>query len=112
MRQENLDWKASLERNTRKIKDLEDRLSKCSVPPIVNSQTGMQSQNTKGHSSNAQKLDQLTLADLLPMPQIPPTNKCTPSLISTTTDVTKDSSTLLLEQSKNTSTDIYRQNSG
>ena len=35
VRQENLNLKASLERNTRKIKDLEDRLSKCSVPPIV-----------------------------------------------------------------------------
>ena len=32
VRQENFDLKASLERNTRKIKDLEDRLSKCSVP--------------------------------------------------------------------------------
>ena len=48
VRKENLDSKASIERNTRKIKALEDRLSKCSVPPIVNSQTGMQSHNRTG----------------------------------------------------------------
>ena len=41
VRQENFDMKATLERNTRKIKALEDRLSKCSVSPIVNSQIGM-----------------------------------------------------------------------
>ena len=57
VRQENLDLKASIERNTRKNKDLEDRLSKCSVPPIVKSHTGMQAHNTTGRSPNAQKLD-------------------------------------------------------
>ena len=40
------------------------------------------------------------------MPQIPPTNKRLSFLLSTTTDITNDSSsTLRLEQSKKTSTD-------
>ena len=53
VRQENFDMKATLERSTRKIKALEDRLSKCSVSPIVNSQTGMQCHTTSGRSPNA-----------------------------------------------------------
>ena len=60
VRQENFDLKASVERNTRKIKDFEDRLSKCSGPPIVNNQTGMQCNTTTGRSPNAQKLDEQT----------------------------------------------------
>jgi len=44
------DMKATLERNTRTIKALEDRLSKCSVSPIVNSQSGMQCHTTSGRS--------------------------------------------------------------
>ena len=48
VRQENFDMKGTLERNTRKIKALEDRLSKCSVSPIVNSQSGMQCHTTSG----------------------------------------------------------------
>ena len=104
VRQENLDMKATIERNTRKIKALEDRLSKCSVSPIVNSQTGMQCHTTSGRSPNAQKLDGQTQTGLLPMPQTPPTDKSTTSLRSTTTDTTTDSSTLNSEQSKQLST--------
>ena len=105
VRQENLDLKATLERNTRKIKALEDHLSKCSVPSIVNSQTGMQCHTTTGRSPNAQKLDGQTRTGLLPMPQTPLTDKCTTtSLLSTTTDTTTDSSTLNSEQSKQLST--------
>ena len=97
--------KATLERNTRKIKALEDHLSKCSVSPIVNSQTGMQCHTTSGlvHRS-AQKLDGQTQTGLLPMPQTPPTDKSTTSLFSTTTDTTTDLSTLNSEQSKQLST--------
>ena len=95
------DMKATLERNTRKkIKALEDRLSKCSVSPIVNSQTGMQCHTTSGRSTNAQKLDGQTQLGLLPMPQTPPTDKSTTSFFSTTTDTTIDSSTFNSEQSK------------
>ena len=100
VRQENFDMKATLERNTRKIKAPEDRLSKCSVSPIVNSQTGMQCHTTSGRSPNAQKLDGQTQTGLLPMPQTPPAEKSTTSLFSTTTD----SSTLNSEQSKQLST--------
>ena len=96
--------KATLERNIRKIKALEDRLSKCSVSPIVNSQTGMQCHTTSGRSPNAQKLDGQTQTGLLPMPQTPPTDKSTTSLRSTTTDTTTDSSTLNSEQSMQLST--------
>ena len=98
VRQENF------ERNTRKIKALEDRLSKCSVSPIVNSQTGMQCHITPGRSPNVQKLDGQTQTCLLPMPRTPPTDKSTTSLRSTTTDTTTDSSTLNSEQSKQLST--------
>ena len=86
VRQENLDLKATLECNTRKIKALDDHLCKCSVPPIVTSQTGMQCHNTTGRSVNAQKLDGQTQIGLLPMPQIHPTDKRTTYLLSTTTD--------------------------
>ena len=79
-------------------------LSKCSVSPIVNSQTGMQCHTTSGRSPNAQKLDGQTQTGLLPMPQTPPTDKCTTSLRSTTIDMTTDSSTLNSEQSKRLST--------
>ena len=105
VRQENLDLKATLEHNTRKIKALED-LSKCSVLSIVNSQTRMQCHTTTGRSPNAQKLDGQTQTGLLPMPQTPPTNKrtTTTSILSTTTDTTTDSSTLNSEQSKQLST--------
>ena len=96
--------KVSLEHNARKIKDLEDSLSKCSVPPIVNSHTGMQAHNTTGRSPNAQKLDGQTQTSLLRMPQTPPTDKRTTSLLSTTTDTTTDSFILNSEQSKQAST--------
>ena len=109
MRQENFDMKATLERNTRKIKALEDRLSKCSVSPIVNSQTGMQCHTTSGRSPNAHKLDRQTQTGLLPMPQTPLTDKSTTSLRSTTTDMTTDSSTLNSEQLKAA---VYKQTSG
>ena len=94
VRQENFDMKATLERNTRKIKALEDRLSKCSVSPIVNSQTGMQCHTTSGRSPNAQKLDGQTQTGHLLMPQTPPTDNPTTSHLSTTTDMTTESSTL------------------
>ena len=97
VRQENF------ERNTRKIKALEDRLSKCSVSPIVNSQTGMQCHITPGRSPNAQKLDGQTQTGLLPMPQTLPTDKST-FFRSITTDTTTDSSTLNSEQSMQLST--------
>ena len=42
-RQEKHDLEPTTEQNTRKIKPLEDRLSKCSFPPSANNQTGMQS---------------------------------------------------------------------
>ena len=84
VRQETFHMKATLERNTRKIKALEDRLSKCSVSPIVNSQSGMQCHTTSGRSPNAQKLDGQTQTGLLPMSQTPPTDKSTTSLFSTT----------------------------
>ena len=48
VRQENFDMKATLECSTRKLEALEDRLSKCSVSPIVNSQSGMQCHTTSG----------------------------------------------------------------
>ena len=104
VRQEKFDMKATLERNTRKIKALEDRLSKCSVSPIVNSQTGMQCYTTSGRSPNAQKVDGQTQKGLLPMPQTPPTDKSITSPRSTTTDTTTDSSSLNSEQSKQLST--------
>ena len=94
MRQQNFDMKATLECNTKKIKALEDRLSKCSVSPIVNSQSGMQCHPTSGRSPNAQKLDGQTQTDLLPIPQTPPDDKSTTCLLSTTSDTTTDSSTL------------------
>ena len=97
-----LTWKLHL--STRKIKHLEDSLSKCSVPPIVNSHTGMQAHNTTGRSPNAQKLDGQTQTSLLRMPQTPPTDKRTTSLLSTTTDTTTDSFILNSEQSKQAST--------
>ena len=84
VRQENLGFKVSTERNTRKIKDFKDRLSKCSVPPIVNSHTGIQAHNTTGRSPNAQKLNGQTQTGFLPTPQTPPTDKRTTSLLSTT----------------------------
>ena len=93
VRQEKFDLKATLERNTRKIKALEDRLFKCSVSPIVNSQTGMQAHTTSGRSPDAQKLDGQTQTGLLPMPQTSPTDKSTTSLRSTTTDTTLPPST-------------------
>ena len=71
VRQENFDMKATLERNTRKIKALEDRLSKWSVSPIVNSQTGMQCHTTSGRFPNSQKLDGQTQTGLLPIPLNP-----------------------------------------
>ena len=103
VRQENLDLKAFQERNTGKIEALEDRLSKCSVLPIVNSRTGIQAHTTTGRFRNAKKLDGQTQTGLLPMPQTPPTD--TTSLLSSTTDTTTDSSTLNSEQSKQLSTD-------
>ena len=104
VRQENFDMKATLERNIRKIKALEDRLSKCLVSPIVNSQTGMQCHTTSGRSPNAQNLDGQTQTGLLPMPQTPPNDKSTTSLLSTTTATTTNSSTLNSEQSMQLST--------
>ena len=98
----NLDLKAAIERNTRRIKALEGRLSKRPVPPCVNSQTGMQSQYTTGHSSNAKKVEKQTQSDVLPKPQTPPTNKRSPSLTSTTIDTTSDSSSLNFVESKKT----------
>ena len=53
---------------------------------------------------NAQKLGGQTQTGFLPMPQTPPTDKGTTSLLSITTDTTTDSSTLNSEQSKQTST--------
>ena len=53
---------------------------------------------------NAQKLDGQTQTGLLPMSQIPPTDKSTTYLFSATTDTTTDSSTLNSEQSKQLST--------
>ena len=47
-RKQNFDMKATLECSTRKLEALEDRLSKCSVSPIVNSQSGMQCHTTSG----------------------------------------------------------------
>ena len=68
VRQENCDMKTTLERSTRKLEALEDRLSKCSVSPIVNSQSGMQCRTTSGRSTDAQKLHGQTQTGLLPMP--------------------------------------------
>ena len=53
----------------------------------------MQCHTTTGRTPNAQKLDGQTQTGLLPMPQTPPTDNHTTSLLSTTADTTTDSST-------------------